>query len=175
MASISTLVDRVKIVVLSSGTGSFQLGPAVPAFRGIEALLDGATYSYATEYQSNYEVGTGIYLAGSGTLVRTPLLSSNGGAAVAFPSNIELVFTALAQDLEAIGGSFPIVDSLGNDPTVAPSQRAATVGINANATAIAAITGGTAPWTLPDEANGDPIPSPGSKLPYLSAGVMKIA
>lgn len=34
---------------------------------------------------------------------------------------------------------------------------------------------GTIPWNLPDEANGDTIPSPGSKLPYLSAGVLKIA
>lgn len=30
-------------------------------------------------------------------------------------------------------------------------------------------------WNLPDEANGDPIPVAGSKRPYLSGGVLKIA
>lgn len=30
-------------------------------------------------------------------------------------------------------------------------------------------------FNLPDEADGDAIPSPGSGLPYLSGGVMKIA
>lgn len=168
MVSISTLVDRVKITVLSSGTGSFALGAAVPAYRGVEALINGATYSYATESGSLYEAGTGVYNSGSGVLVRTPIVSSNGGAAVAFPANIQLSFTALAQDIVAAGAAFPIVNSLGSDPAVAPSQKAATDGINA------IVTGGTA-WTLPDEANGDTIPATGSKLPYLSAGVLKIA
>jgi len=39
----------------------------------------------------------------------------------------------------------------------------------------AAITAGKIPWDLPDEANGDAIPAPGSRLPYLSGGVLKIA
>lgn len=37
------------------------------------------------------------------------------------------------------------------------------------------VTTGAVPWNLPDEANGDAIPAIGSKLPYLSGGVMKIA
>ena len=168
MASISTLVDRVRIFVLSSGTGPFQLGSNVPAYRGTEALIGGATYSYAVENGSNFEAGTGVYLAEDGVVVRTPQISSNGGAAVAFPAGVQLVFTALAQDLVATGGTFPIADATGDDPAVAISQRAAT-------SAIEAITGGTATWTLPDEANGDAIPAPGSGLPYLSSGVLKIA
>lgn len=175
MTSISTLVDRVKIVVFSNGTGPFQLGPSVAAYRGVEALLDGATYSYATEFGANYEAGTGVYVAGSQTFVRSPLISSNGGAAVNFPANIELVFTALAQDLVATGATFPIVDSTGNDPAVAISQRAATVAVNGVAALLSGITDGTTTWDLPDEADGDAIPPPGSKLPYLSAGVLKIA
>lgn len=175
MASISTLVDRVKIFVLSSGTGAFQLGANVPAFRGIEALIDGSTYSYAVENGSNYEVGTGVYIASSGTFVRTPQLSSNGGAAIAFPAGVQLVFTARAEDIIATGASLPIVDALGSDPAVAPSQRAATVGINNVAASVADILDGTSVWNLPDEANGDPIPTAGSGRPYLSAGVLKIA
>lgn len=137
MASISTLVDRVKIFVLSSGTGPFELGSNVPAYRGAEALLDGATYSYAVENGSTYEVGTGVYLAAESMLVRSPELSSNGGAAVAFPAGVQLVFTARSADLIPVGGSFPIVDSLGTSPNVAPSQRATTEGIEANETALA--------------------------------------
>ena len=175
MASISTLVDRVKIFVLSSGTGAFQLGAAVPAFRGIEALTDGSTYSYAVENGSSYEAGTGVYLAESGVLVRTPVLSSAGNAAVAFPAGVQIVFTALAQDLIATGGSLPIVDALGDSPVLAISQHAASVAIEAAMTAVASILNGESTFTLPDEANGDSIPATGSGLPYLSAGVLKIA
>jgi hypothetical protein len=129
MASISTLVDRVKIFVLSSGTGPFNLGSAVAAYRGVEALIDGSTYSYAVESGSNYEAGTGVYLQLTGQLTRSPTISSAGGVTVAFPAGVQLVFTALAQDLVATGASLPIVDSLGNATDKAISQRAATAGL----------------------------------------------
>lgn len=168
MVSISTLVDRVKIFVTSSGTGAFALGSAVPAYRGVEALVDGATYSYATESGARYEAGTGVYNAGPGVLVRTPVISSNGGATVVFPANIELAFTALAQDIVATGAALPIVQSTGASTSNVMSQKATTDAINA------ILAGGVA-WALPDEANGDTIPAVGSGLPYLSAGVLKIA
>ena len=139
MVSISTLVDRVKIRSLSSGTGPFQLGPAVPAYRGTEALIDGGTYSYSVEQGATYEVGTAVYLASSGVLVRSPQISSRGGAAVPFGANAEINFTALAGDLTAVGGTIPIVDSLGEDPTVAASQKATTDGLGQRA--LVAITG----------------------------------
>jgi hypothetical protein len=41
--------------------------------------------------------------------------------------------------------------------------------------ALSAILAGGVSFDLPDEADGDPIPPPGSRLPYLSAGVLKIA
>ena len=125
MASIATLVDRVKILVLSSGTGPFELGAAVPGYRGVEALTDGATYNYAGAQGSNFEVGTGVYLEASGTLVRTPLLSSSGGAAIAFSANLELNFTILAQDVTP-AGSLPIVQVEGTGEQVAMSQKAVT-------------------------------------------------
>ena len=101
----ATLVDRVKIQVLSSGTGPFQLGPAVPAYRGVEALVDGSEYSYAVENGSSYEAGTGTYVAGSQQFIRSPQISSNGGATVAFPADVQLVFTALAQDYSTTGAA----------------------------------------------------------------------
>lgn len=165
---ISTLVDLVKIQVLSSGTAPFQLGSAVPGFRGPEALIDGVTYSYSVQSGSNYEAGTGVFVASSQTLVRTPQVSSNGNAAVAFPANTQVSFTALATDFASGSGTVPLVDSLGTSTILAITQRAATA-------AIEAILNGTAVFSLPDEANGDPIPSPGSGQLYLSAGVLKIA
>ena len=139
---VSTLVDLVKIRVLSSGTGPFNLGPAVPGFRGVEALIDSAIYSYSVQSGSTYEIGTGVYLASGQQLVRTPFVSSSGNVAVSFPANVELVFTALAQDLEAIGGAFPILNSLGNSTSSAISQKAATDGINAAADAADAAVSG---------------------------------
>ena len=168
MVSISTLVDRVKIIVQSSGTGAFELGPAVPAFRGVEALINGATYSYATENGERFEAGTGVYNSSLGVLVRTPIISSNGGAAVSFPANIELAFTALAQDIVATGATFPIVQAPGGSTIDVMSQKAVT-------DAIFAVLSGSVAWSLPDEANGDAIPATGSGFPYLSAGVFKIA
>lgn len=128
--AIATLVDRVKIFCLSSGTGPFTLGSAVPAYRGIEALADGATYSYATESGAAYEVGTGVFSAGTGQLIRTPILSSNGGAAVSFPVSVEISFTALAQDIVP-PGALPIVQTTGTATDKAMSQNATTTALAA--------------------------------------------
>lgn len=165
---VSTLVDLVKIQVLSSGTGPFNLGPAVPGFRGVEALIDSAIYSYSVQSGSTYEIGTGVYLASGQQLVRTPIVSSSGNVAVSFPANVQLAFTALADDFAAGGGTIPLVDSLGNSTVLAITQRAVTAAINS-------ILNGSATFDLPDEADGDAIPAPGSGLMYLSAGVVKIA
>lgn len=101
MATSSTLVDRVKIFVESSGTGPFELGNALPAFRGSEVLIDGLTYSYAVENGSDYEAGQGVYVSAVNQLLRAPTISSASGAPVAFPANVALNFTALAADLLA--------------------------------------------------------------------------
>lgn len=135
MASITTLVDRVKISVLSNGTGPFELGPPATAYRGSEALIDGATYNYATEYNAQYEVGTGVYVLASNTLVRTPVLSSNGGAAVSFPANVVLSFGLSATDVTT-GGSLPIVQTIGTGTAVAMSQNATTTELAAKYDAV---------------------------------------
>lgn len=132
----TTLVDRVKIIVVSSGTSPFQLGNAAAAYRGVEALTDGATYNYAAESGSLFEAGTSVYLASSNTLVRSPQISSNNGAAVSFPAGIEVSFTVLAADIAPVG-SLPIVQTTGNGTTVAMSQDATTTELTALSDAIA--------------------------------------
>ncbi len=127
--TITTLVDRVKIVVSSSGIGPFILGAAATSFRGTEALIDGATYSYATESGSNFEAGTAVYLALGNQLIRSPQISSNGGAAVSFPVGIEISFTILAADVVP-PGALPIVQTTGANEDVAMSQKATTDTLN---------------------------------------------
>lgn len=118
MPDSSTLVDRVKIFVESSGTGPFQLGNALPSFRGSEALTDGLTYSYAVESGSDYEVGQGVYVLAVDQLIRSPTLSSNGGAPVSFPANAAINFTALAADLVAgLAGSGTVTSIQGSGGT----------------------------------------------------------
>lgn len=101
MVTSSTLVDRVKIFVESSGSGPFELGNALPAFRGSEVLVDGLTYSYAVENGADYEAGQGVYVSAVNQLLRSPTISSASGAPVSFPANVALNFTALAADLLA--------------------------------------------------------------------------
>lgn len=118
MPDSSTLVDRVKIFVESSGTGPFQLGNALPSFRGSEALVDGLTYSYAVESGSDYEVGQGVYVLAVDQLIRAPTLSSAGGAPVPFPANVAINFTALAADLVAgLAGSGTVTSIQGSGGT----------------------------------------------------------
>lgn len=103
MAVQSTLVDRVKIYTISSGVGPFEFGAAYPAFRGSSVLVDGQTYSYAVENGSTFEAGQGVYTASLNQLSREPQISSSNGAPVSFPSNIPVIFTALASDLDNLG------------------------------------------------------------------------
>lgn len=96
--SASTLVDLVKIQAQSTGSGPITLGPPVPGWRGVAALTDGRTYSYSIQQDGNYEAGTGVYLAIGNLFVRTPRLSSNGGAPISLATGAVVVFTALAID-----------------------------------------------------------------------------
>lgn len=129
MASTSTLVDRVKIIVQSSGTGPFQLGAPATAYRGTEALLDGQTYSYAVESDAQYEVGTGVYISANKILTRSPTLSSDGGAPVPLPAGVQLNFTLLAQDVAAEQAVITVVQSTGRDPSSVMSQAATTAAL----------------------------------------------
>ncbi len=106
------LVDLVKILATSTGTGPFVLGGAVPSFRGQETLIDGNSYRYSTQPGSQYEVGTGVYTAIGGLLTRDVLISSNGNAAINLPSNAEIAFTAIAADYGAGANALQAANNL---------------------------------------------------------------
>jgi hypothetical protein len=94
-----TLVDLVKITASTTGTGAVTLGSPVPGYRGVEALLDGAVYSYSIQQEFEYEVGTGTFLEAGRQFVRSPTLSSDGGTAINLQPNATIAFVATAQDI----------------------------------------------------------------------------
>ncbi len=96
-------VNLVRMTVLSTGSGTLALGPAVPAFRGMDALVDGNVYSYSIQQGANFEYGRGLYGASGGTLTRGVIGSSYGGAPILLTPNAIVVFPALAEDLQVPG------------------------------------------------------------------------
>ena len=98
----STLVDLVKITSASTGTGAISLGPAVQGYRGVEALTNGEVYSYSIQDGSAWEFGRGTFLSDSSQFIRTPIDSSDGGAAINIKANSQISFVALSEDLDAV-------------------------------------------------------------------------
>lgn len=94
-----TLVDLVKITASTTGAGAVTLGAPVPGYRGVEALLNGAVYSYAIQQEAEYEVGTGTYLSAGRQFIRTPTFSSDGGTAIDLQPNAAIAFVATAEDI----------------------------------------------------------------------------
>lgn len=97
----SSLVDLVKIYSKTTGTGAIGLGSAVGGYRGVEALENGATYSYSIQQEDQFETGKGTYLAAGQLLVRTPVITSNGQAAIDLQPNAAVAFVALSEDILA--------------------------------------------------------------------------
>lgn len=101
------VVDLVKIKALTTGTGAIALGDAVPGYRGIEGLTNGQEYSYSIQQGSEFEVGRGTYLSATVQLTRSPLYSSNGGAALELQPNAMVAFVLLSSDLAQIKEGAP--------------------------------------------------------------------
>jgi len=141
--TISTPVNLVRVACLSQGTGAFALGPALPAFRGMEALVDGETYSYSVQQGSNFEAGRGVYSSGTGTLTRGVVTSSYGNGPVAFGPGAVVVFPALAEDLQVPGPPGPPGDPGDPGPSGGPGANGA--GINMP---VSSITGAFTPSPL---------------------------
>lgn len=96
---ISTLVDLVKVLTTTSGTGPLVLDAAVPSFRGVEALVAGKVYSYSIQLGSNYEFGTGVFDGSS--LTRGVVGSSYGNGPIPLTPGATVTFVALAQDVQS--------------------------------------------------------------------------
>lgn len=135
--AVTTLVDLVKVTALSTGGGTILLGSAVPGFRGIEALLDGHTYSYSMQPGGNYEFGSGVFSASGSTLTRSVIHSSYGDGPINMPPNTEVIFTALAKDLTsaAAGGALLAINNLSDvaDVVQARANLGLTIGTNVQA------------------------------------------
>lgn len=101
--ALSNLIDLTKVQILSVGTGTLLLGPAVAAFRGVEALIDGGLYSYSIQQGANYELGQGQFNAGAVTLTRGVVISSYGNTPIPLSPNGILTFTVFAVDLRVAG------------------------------------------------------------------------
>lgn len=76
----STLVNNVKVVSQTVGTGTLTLGANVEGYAGITDLINGATYSYSVHQDALWEYGRGVFNAISGTLTRGVLQSFDGTA-----------------------------------------------------------------------------------------------
>jgi hypothetical protein len=128
MTVLRTPVDLVCIATSAPGPDTFQLGNAVQAFQGVEALDDGKSYSYSVQQDSNFEFGYGTFNASARTLTRTVLRSSYGGAPVSFNLGAQVTFTFLAEDLlarlAAIAGPSPNLYGLQWSPWFNPAPVA---------------------------------------------------
>ena len=94
------LVNRAKVSALTTGTGTLTLGPAVDGFQSFAAagVTNGDTVRYVIEDGDAWEIGVGIFNAGSQTLTRSPSQSSSGGSTVSLGGSAVVYVTATAED-----------------------------------------------------------------------------
>jgi len=94
------LVNRAKVSTLTTGTGTLTLGPAVDGFQSFAAagVTNGDTVRYVIEDGEAWEIGVGIFNAGSQTLTRSPSQSSSGGSTVSLGGSAVVYVTATAED-----------------------------------------------------------------------------
>jgi hypothetical protein len=89
------LLDRVRELTTTTGTGTITLNGAVSGFQAFSVIGNGNSTYYTIYHQSTgaWEVGIGTYTSSGNTLSRTTVLSSsNGGALVPFVTGSKDVF-----------------------------------------------------------------------------------
>jgi hypothetical protein len=129
--------DLVRVACHATGAGNLALGDPLPGHRGFDVVPPGARFHYAllgVTDPGDWETGEGE--VSGGALIRTPLASSSGGAAVDFSAGLKTValtvaaawFGALAEGLagkaDLAGAAFTgavsaTALSLGNDLAIA--------------------------------------------------------
>lgn len=94
-----SFANLVGVTITSNGTGTFSLGPAATGYFGTSFLVDGGTYSYSVQQDSNVECGFGTYVASTNTLTRNVVDSTNANQPVDFSVGAVVAFTFLKEDI----------------------------------------------------------------------------
>src|SRR5690554_4219784 len=113
-----TLLNRVKQLTATTGTGPITLGAAVDGFQTYAAAgaTDEQTVNYVLEDGTAWEIGRGTYTASGTTLSRDTIGgSSNDGAAINLSGDAVVFCDAFAGDL--FDGDY---DSLSGVPSEFP-------------------------------------------------------
>lgn len=96
----STLVNDVKVISSTVGIGPLTLGAALTAYRGVEALIDGETYSYSIHQGDNREYGRGVFTAATNGFTRGVINSSASNTPIALQNGAIVAIVLLVEDLE---------------------------------------------------------------------------
>lgn len=146
----STLVNDVKVISSTVGIGPLTLGAAVTAYRGVEALVDGQTYSYSIHQGENREYGRGVFTAATNGFTRGVINSSASNTPIALQNGAVVAIVLLVEDLDERVG-IPANLTIGGVDVGTPAVHIS----------------GTSPnfildFTLPPGTEGDP--GPGNTL-----------
>jgi len=98
-----TLVNRVRVITSSTGTGTLTPGGAVDGFQGFAAagVVNGDVLRYLLEEGRAWELGVGTYAAGTNTLTRSVMQSSAAGQPINLSGTAILSLVVAAEDLAA--------------------------------------------------------------------------
>lgn len=104
---MTKFVNRAKMNVSSSGTGTMTLSTAVDKHQSfIDAgVTNGETVRYVLEEGVNWEIGTGVFDSASGTLTRIVSESSNADALITLAGEATVFVTAGGEDLFAVANN----------------------------------------------------------------------
>jgi len=93
------LVNRAYVETATTGTGTLSLGAALEGYQSFAdaGVSDGNTVRYVIEEESQWEIGSGVYSAG--TLTRTVDESSNADSLITLAGAAKVFVTAAAEDL----------------------------------------------------------------------------
>ena len=93
------LVNRAYVETATTGTGTLSLGAALDGYQSFAdaGVSDGNTVRYVIEEESQWEIGSGVYSAG--TLTRTVGESSNADSLITLAGAAKVFVTAAAEDL----------------------------------------------------------------------------
>lgn len=139
------LLDRVRELTTTTGTGTITLNGAVSGFQAFSVIGNGNSTYYTIYHQStgDWEVGIGTYTSSGNTLSRTTVLSSsNGGALVPFVTGSKDVFV-----------TYPAERSVYKDTADAYTVQSAFNTLTANTATLTAGTVSTTPASGTDIAN----------------------